>query len=147
MVIFNVPVISQLAGLFTDTLSSWLQIRRIKEEGKIAIERAKVDMQLKQVTSQEDYDVVAAQAMQGSWKDEFLVLVFTFILLGNFIPGVQEYVLVGWEYLSKAPDWFTFSYVGMVAASFGTRWLIQNRFVKGLPISLGGGASTKEKGE
>ena len=78
----------------------------------------------------EDYDTVAVQGMAQSWKDEFLVSVFTLILLGNFLPGVQDYVLIGWGYLEKAPEWFTYSYMGMVAASFGTRWVMQNKFLK-----------------
>lgn len=132
MALINVPLVSNIASLFTGALTSWIEIRKIKAEGAIELARAKQETELKRIVSQEDYDVEAVRSMASSWKDEFLVVVFTLILLCNFMPGIQEYVLVGWEYLEKAPEWFTYSYVGMVAASFGSRWLIQNRFVKSL---------------
>lgn len=128
----NIPLLTNLASMFSGAVTSWVEVKKIKAQGAIDIERAKLETELKRVSSMEDYDVEAVKGMADSWKDEFLVLVFTFILIGNFIPKVQEYVLIGWEYLEKAPEWFTYSYVGMVAASFGTRWLIQNRFVKSM---------------
>ena len=123
----NIPLISQLAQLFGGAVTDFMTIRRIKAEGRINLERARQDAELKRVTSMEDYDTLAVQGMQYSWKDEFLVLVFTFILIANFLPGIQDYVIVGWGYLEKAPEWFTYSYMGMVAASFGSRWLMQRK--------------------
>mgnify|MGYP003585231905 CR=1 FL=1 len=111
-------------------MSDFISLRRLKAESKLTLEKARLDAELKRVSSMEDYDTVAVQGMAQSWKDEFLVLVFTLILLGNFLPGVQDYVLIGWGYLEKAPEWFTYSYMGMVAASFGTRWVMQNKFLK-----------------
>ena len=111
-------------------MSDFISLRRLKAESKLTLEKARLDAELKRVSSMEDYDTVAVQGMAQSWKDEFLVLVFTLILVGNFLPGVQDYVLIGWGYLEKAPEWFTYSYMGMVAASFGTRWVMQNKFLK-----------------
>ena len=128
----NVPMLTNVASLFSGAISSWIEIKKIKAQGAVDIERARQDMELKRITTQEDYDIEAVRGMASSWKDEFLTITFTLILLANFTPIVQDYVLVGWEYLEKAPEWFTYSYVGMVAASFGSRWLIQNRFVKSI---------------
>lgn len=128
----NVPLITNLASLFADGISSWIEIRRIKAQGAVDLEKARQEESLKRVSSQEEYDIEAVRGMASSWKDEFLTVTFTLILAANFIPVVQEYVLTGWEYLSKAPEWFTYSYVGMVAASFGSRWLIQNKFLKSI---------------
>ncbi len=133
----NIPFISNLAGLVGGAFTEWMTLRRVKAEGRINLEKARQDAELKRVTSMEDYDTLAVQGMQHSWKDEFLVLVFTFILVANFLPGVQDYVIIGWGYLEKAPDWFTYSYMGMVAASFGSRWLMQNRFLKGPSLHSG----------
>lgn len=128
----NVPLLTNVASLFSGAISSWIEIKKIKAQGAVDIERARQDMELKRITTQEDYDIEAVRGMASSWKDEFLTITFTLILLANFTPVIQDYVLVGWEYLEKAPEWFTYSYVGMVAASFGSRWLIQNRFVKSI---------------
>ena len=40
----------------------------------------------------------------------------------SFIPGSQDYVLTGWEYVQQAPDWYQYSFMGAVAASLGIRW-------------------------
>ena len=99
----NIPIVSQLVQLIGGSVTDFLTIRRIKTKGRINLERARQDAELKRVTSMEDYDTLAVQGMEHSWKDEFLVLVFTFILVANFLPGVQDYVIIGWGYLEKAP--------------------------------------------
>ena len=62
--------------------------------------------------------------MSRSWKDEFLVVATTVLVASNFIPWLQDYMIQGWNCLSHAPDWFVWSYVGMIAASFGAHHII-----------------------
>ena len=59
----NIPLISQLAQLFGGAVTDFMTIRRIKAEGRINLERARQDAELKRVTSMEDYDTLAVQGM------------------------------------------------------------------------------------
>jgi hypothetical protein len=72
-----------------------------------------------------DYDAKAQAQMEHTWKDEYLLFILTLPIIGSFIPGVQESVVVGWEYVAKAPEWYIVSFLGLVAATFGLRWLIR----------------------
>ena len=50
--------------------------------------------------------------------------IFSLPFIGSFIPNVQDYVSVGFDYLNKAPSWYQWAYMGMVAATFGLRgWI------------------------
>ena len=60
--------------------------------------------------------------MQYTWKDEFILVILFLPFIGSFVPVVQDYVLLGWEYVSKAPPWYQFILIGVVLSTFGLRW-------------------------
>ena len=70
------------------------------------------------------YDLQAQRAMQGSWKDEFVLLVMLFPFVGGFIPGLAPYIDAGWVALSDAPAWYPYIVLSLVFAIYGlTRFL------------------------
>lgn len=71
-----------------------------------------------------DWDRTAQKQMENTYKDEYLLLLFSVPLIGAFIPEYQETVLQGFEVLSKTPEWYMMSILGMVAATYGLRWLL-----------------------
>ncbi|WP_456322098.1 hypothetical protein, partial [Hydrogenimonas sp.] len=77
-----------------------------------------------------DWDTNAQKQMENSWKDEYLLFLLTLPIVGSFIPQAQEYVVVGWGYIAQAPEWYIFSFLGVVAATFGLRWLIRPLLIK-----------------
>ena len=76
----------------------------------------------------EDWDVEAMRQAQYSWKDEFITAIW-------FSP-----LIVAWVYPEKArlwldfvgdmPLWYQIIMCGIVAASFGLRWLWKNEGFK-----------------
>jgi len=128
----------QLLGLLASPLTTWLEGRAkrqvLKEEGKIRLEEAKVrgaELRAERAASAEaNYDLEAMRQMQYSWKDEYLLIILSLPFLASFIPVVQDYVITGWGYISQAPDWYQWSFLGVIAATFGLRWL----FSKSNPI-------------
>ena len=103
-----------------------METRTIKAENKANIEQAKVNAQIKQIErtaeSEINYDIEALRQQQYSWKDEFALLVITFPFIGSFLPWTQEFVMLGWEYVSKAPEWYSYTFIGAISASLGIRW-------------------------
>lgn len=71
-----------------------------------------------------DWDKTAQRQMKNTLKDEYLMLLFSVPLVGAFIPEYQETVLQGFEVLAKTPEWYMMSIIGMVAATYGLRWLL-----------------------
>ena len=122
MLLFLGPILS----LVSAPIKSFMETRTIKAENKANIEQAKVNAQIKQIErtaeSEINYDIEALRQQQYSWKDEFALLVITFPFIGSFLPWTQEFVMLGWEYVSKAPEWYSYTFIGAISASLGIRW-------------------------
>jgi|TARA_R100000306_G_C4296440_1_gene102835 hypothetical protein len=115
-----------ILSLVSEPVKSFMETRTIKAENKANIEQAKVNAQIKQIErtaeSEINYDIEALRQQQYSWKDEFALLVITFPFIGSFLPWTQEFVMLGWEYVSKAPEWYSYTFIGAISASLGIRW-------------------------
>ena len=75
----------------------------------------------KQATGEIDWDLEAIKGSQNSWKDEWLVILFSIPLILAFIPGGEEIVQNGFAQLDKMPEWYQYSLGVIIAASFGVR--------------------------
>lgn len=64
-----------------------------------------------------------AKATESSYKDEWLVLCFTAILLAHFIEPLQPHMERGWVLLQQAPDMFWIIMLTIVGGSFGVNTL------------------------
>src|SRR6056300_520846 len=110
--------ISQLAG-------TWLEgkVEKTKAEtgAKVAKARAEATIMEKKATGEIDWDLEAIKGSQSSWKDEWLVILFSVPLILAFIPGMEGVVQNGFEQLERMPDWYQYSLGVIVAASFGVR--------------------------
>lgn len=120
-------VLANILGIGGDYIKSNQELKLVKVEGEIARVKAITARDTARIAADVqyagEYDVEALRQQQFSWKDEYLLMVNTAPFIAGFIPAVQDYVLIGWETLAKAPSWYVASYVGIVAATFGLRWL------------------------
>jgi hypothetical protein len=90
-----------LAKLFSNPLTKYLGEKAIgyfehksemlKNERIAEIELSK-SVQIQQIKSSEK-----------SWKDEYLTIVFTCILVAHFIPQSMPFMAQGWQLLKSAP--------------------------------------------
>ena len=67
-----------------------------------------------------DWDITQAKASEGSWKDEWLTVVFTLPLI-LLLFGEEERVNNFFLALSNCPEWYQYMLGTIVAASFGFR--------------------------
>lgn len=114
-------ILTQVASL----ASTWFEGQQKKTEARAlaeaAMEEAKAEVFRKQATSEQDWDLLAQRNSQGSWKDEYLLIVFSLPFLGAFIEPFQPFILKGFEILENTPEWYRIALGVMVAASFGVR--------------------------
>ena len=75
----------------------------------------------KKATGEIDWDLEMARGSQSSWKDEWLVILFSIPLILSFIPGMEGVVANGFAQLDQMPEWYQYSLGVIVAASFGVR--------------------------
>jgi hypothetical protein len=110
--------ISQLAG-------TWLEgkVEKTKAETGAQVAKAKAEAVImeKKATGEIDWDLEAIKGSQNSWKDEWLVILFSVPLILAFIPGMEDVVSHGFQQLEQMPEWYQYSLGVIVAASFGVR--------------------------
>ena len=107
-----------LGSLVVSGIIDWIKDRS-------AIKKAKVEGQIKVIQSASnntaDWEQLHAKGSQTSWKDEFWTVVFAVPVIMGFIPGGEKYVSAGFEALRTMPEWYQYTLVTMVLASFGIR--------------------------
>ena len=116
------PALSTIGGIF----SNWQKRKLVKAEGKVRVEEATVEANVKRAQSRIDaditYDQTAVEGMRTSWKDELWTIWFIIVLTACFVPEVQVYVKSGFVFLKEdCPEWFTWCVLGSVVASFGLK--------------------------
>jgi hypothetical protein len=118
MMQFIAPI-ANLAG-------SWLQGKADKNAAeaklKLTEAEAKAKIMLSEKTSVADWERIMAEGSQNSFKDEWLVALFSVPLVLSFCgewgrKSVQE----GFTALEAMPDWYQYTLGVIVAASFGVR--------------------------
>jgi len=118
-------MIQALMGPIASLAGTWLEgkVEKTKAEtgAKVAKAKAEAVIMEKKATGEIDWDLEMARGSQSSWKDEWLVILFSVPLILSFVPGMEGVVANGFEQLDKMPDWYQYSLGVIVAASFGVR--------------------------
>ena len=114
-----------LIGPIANIAGSWMdgKVEQTKAKASANVARAKAEATImeKKATGEIDWDIEMARASSSSWKDEWLVVLFSIPLILAFIPGMEGIVQNGFEQLNKMPEWYQYSLGVIVAASFGVR--------------------------
>lgn len=128
-------VIEPIAGIVKEPLTEWqrrktLEVEQedkvLEREHELKLEQLKINSKLAEqgIQVEANWDARAQENMKHSWKDEYLLILFSLPLIGCFIPEYQEDVLRGFEILQQTPQWYIWSILGMVAGAWGLRWLV-----------------------
>ena len=109
-----IPFIGPIISLVSELGGSYFERKKVEATGKVKIARAKVEGGI-------NWDIEQAKASASSWKDEWLCVLFSIPMIMCFIPGLEVYVIRGFEVLAQMPDWYQACLMVVVAASFGFR--------------------------
>ena len=107
-------MIGQLIGSLTGLATSII-------DGKTQIKLTEAEIKKKQLTGEMDWEQSAIEASNNSYKDELWTIVFVLILVGNFIPALQDNMARGFANLEAIPLWVQWGMYASIAASFGIR--------------------------
>ena len=114
-----------LIGPIANIAGSWMdgKVEQTKAKAATNVAKAKAEAVImeKKATGEIDWDLEMAKGRHSSWKDEWLVILFSIPLILAFIPGMEGVVKNGFEQLNKMPEWYQYSLGVIVAASFGVR--------------------------
>ena len=117
-------MLQMIVGPIASLASNWLEGRneKIKATTKVKVAKAEAEAAIleKKATGEIDWDLAQAEASEGSWKDEWLTVVFTLPLI-LLLFGQEERVNNFFIALSNCPEWYQYMLGTIVAASFGFR--------------------------
>jgi len=118
-------MLTALIGPISNLASTWLsgkvEEKKAQSATKVAKAQAEAIVMQKKATGEIDWDLEAIKGASSSWKDEWLVILFSVPLILAFIPGMEGVVARGFEQLQAMPTWYQYSLGVIVAASFGVR--------------------------
>ena len=118
-------MINLLIGPITELAGTWLKGHvekgKATTEAKVAQKKAEAAVYEKRANAEIDWDLEAIKGSASSWKDEWLVILFSVPLILAFIPGMEGVVENGFRQLEAMPTWYQYSLGVIVAASFGVR--------------------------
>ena len=119
-------MIQAFIGPIANLAGSWLQGKADKTaaEAKLKLTEAetKSKILLSEKTSVADWERIMAQGTQTSWKDEYLVLLFSLPLILCFTgEWGRSAVADGFAALEKMPEWYQYTLGVIVASSFAVR--------------------------
>ena len=119
-------MIAQLLGPVASLAGSWLDAKTTKQaaEAKLKLTEAesKSKILLSKETSVADWERIMAQGTQNSWKDEYLVGLFSIPLILVFTGEKgRQIVAEGFVALESMPERYQYTLGVIVASSFAVR--------------------------
>ena len=89
-------MLAALIGPISNIASTWLEgkveEKKAQSATKVAKAQAEAVVMQKKATGEIDWDLEMARASSSSWKDEWLVILFSIPLILAFIPGMEGVV-------------------------------------------------------
>jgi hypothetical protein len=132
---FGESIISSVVGGVSDYFKGKQELKKVKLEAdkKVMIARAEAEVtrMLRQAEQDYDLDRQAMMNMNNSWKDEFILLIFSLPIIFSFFPQTKSHVDEGFNALEGIPDWFMYLFVGIVVSIYGLRSLLRVFISKG----------------
>ena len=114
-------LIAPIANIAGSWIDGKVEQTKAKASANVARAKAEATIMEKKATGEIAWDIEMARSSASSWKDEWLVILFSIPLILAFIPGMEDVVRNGFEQLNKMPEWYQYSLGVIVAASFGVR--------------------------
>lgn len=126
-------LVSWLTGGATEQVGEYFRERQklknelklIKLRGEQAVAQAKYEAQAAREKHIADWEM--ASLANSGYKDEVVLGVLLIPYVGAFIPVVQDYILVGFQYLEQMPYWAVGLTVTIFLAIYGIRHVNASR--------------------
>ena len=119
-------MIQGLLGPIASLAGTWLngkvETKAAETKAKVARAEAEAQIMVSRATSEADWEKIMAQGTQNSWKDEYLVILFSIPLILVFTGEWGRTVVgEGFVALEQMPEWYQYTLGVIVASSFAVR--------------------------
>ena len=110
-----------LLGVVTDSVKGFVQTKKLKSEVKIAQIEAEKKRNEDIATGKIKWEQSAVDQMNGSWKDEFVLLALMVPAICAFLPFMQPHIERGFQILETLPEYYTHLLYLACSVSLGVR--------------------------
>jgi len=114
-------LLKPLIGVAGDTIKGFVETKKLKSETKIAEIKAEKKRLEDIANGKIQWEQSAVDQMQGSWKDEVILIALLVPAVAVFIPGWTEHIQKGFEALHSLPSYYTNLLYIACCASFGIK--------------------------
>lgn len=118
-----VEAISAILNVGSTMIKGWQDRITVRAESAARKDEARTNAEIAHYARVEageiDWNKSAVDQMGMSWKDEYILILFSIPLVLSFIPGLTPYVGRGFDVLDATPDWYRAAWGVIVAASYG----------------------------
>jgi len=114
-------LVKPLLGVASDVVKGVVDTRKAKAEQKVTKIKAETELLNKQIAGQIEYDVEAIKGSKDSFKDEWILILWSIPMVLIWFPGLQGHVQNGFEALKTVPDWYFITWGAIVSATFGAK--------------------------
>ena len=116
-------MIGAIIGAIGEIAGSWIK-------GKADESKAKQQAKIKMLENEGNWEQIMARGSATSWKDEWFTIILSIPLIGAFIPEFVPYIMSGFDALERTPEWYQWSVLAAISASFGLRGINKFRGLK-----------------
>mgnify|MGYP003114729008 FL=1 len=110
-----------LLGVVTDSVKGFVETKKLKSEVKIAQIAAEKKKNEDIAAGKIKWEQSAVDQMQGSWKDEFVLLALMVPAICAFLPFMQPHIARGFQILETLPEYYTHLLYLACSVSLGVR--------------------------
>ena len=114
-------LLKPLIGVAGDTIKGFVETKKLKAEQKATEIKAKTKLMEDQIAGKVAWEQTAVSQMQGSWKDELILICLLVPAVAVFIPGWTPHIKAGFEALHSLPDYYKHLLYIACSASFGIK--------------------------
>ena len=115
-------LLGPVSSIIKDEVGGYVQTKKAKLEQKVTKINAETDILKKQISGEIQYDVEAIKGAKDSFKDEWILILWSIPMVMIWIPPLQVYVEAGFQALKDSvPQWYFYTWGAIVSASYGTK--------------------------
>ena len=114
-------LLKPLIGVASNAVSGFIETKKLKQEAKVTKIKADTKLMQDQIAGKVAWEASAVDQMQGSWKDELILICLLGPAVLVFFPGMTEHVERGFVALQQLPDYYKHLLYIACSASFGIK--------------------------
>ena len=114
-------LLKPLIGVASSAVSGFIETKKLKQEAKVTQIKADTKLLQDQIAGKVAWEKSAVTQMQGSWKDELILICLLGPAVAVFFPGMTDHIHAGFIALQSLPDYYKHLLYIACSASFGIK--------------------------